>query len=99
MGCGAFRDNNCKVGDKVETLCLSSGLFQRILRINQEHASENGKKIMGNAEQEYLCAHASHVGIGSIKLSGKLPTYLPAESRTVFYPISGSREYPSRHCK
>ena len=77
MGCGAFRDNNCKVGDKVETLCLSSGLFQRILRINQEHASENGKKIMGNAEQEYLCAHASHVGIGSIKLSGKLPTYPP----------------------
>ena len=76
-GCGAFRDNNCKVGDKVETLCLSSGLFQRILRINQEHASENGKKIMGNAEQEYLCAHASHVGIGSIKLSGKLPTYPP----------------------
>ena len=48
VGCGAFRDKNCKVGDKVETLCLSSGLFQRILRINQEHASENGKKIMGN---------------------------------------------------
>ena len=55
MGCGAFRDNNCKVGDKIETSCLSSGLFQTILRINQEHANENGKMIMGNAEQECLC--------------------------------------------
>ena len=45
VGCGAFRDNNCKVGDKIETLCLSSGLFQTILRINQEYASENGKKL------------------------------------------------------
>ena len=75
MGCGAFRDNNCKVGDKIETLCLSSELFQTILRINKEHACENGKKIMGNAEQECLCAYASHVGIRSILVSGKLPTY------------------------
>ena len=45
MGCGAFRDNNCKVGDKIETLCLSLGLFQTILRIHQEYASENGKKL------------------------------------------------------
>ena len=45
MGCGAFRDNNCKVGDKIETLCLSSGLFQTILRKHQEYASENGKKL------------------------------------------------------
>lgn len=71
MGCGAFRDNNCKVGDKIETSCLSSGLFQTILRINQEHASENGKMIMGNVEQECLCTYASHVGIGSILVSGK----------------------------
>ena len=66
VGCGAFRDNNCKVGDKIETLCLSSGLFQTILRIKEEHASENGKKIMGNAEQECLCAYPSDVGIRSI---------------------------------
>ena len=78
VGCGAFRDNDCKVGDKLETLCLSSGLFQTILCINQQYACENGKEIMGNAEQECLCAYASHVDIRSILVSGKLLTYPPS---------------------
>ena len=66
MGWGAFCDNNSKVGDKIENLCLSLGLFLTILRINQEYTSEHEKKNMGNAEQERLCACASHVVIGSI---------------------------------
>ena len=35
------------------------------------------KKIVGNVEQDCLCAYASHVGIRSILVSGKLPTYPP----------------------
>lgn len=45
MGWGAFGDNNSKVGDKIENLYLSLGLFLTILRINQEYTSEHGKKI------------------------------------------------------